>query len=287
MAVNLIYILLAILGLSFLIFIHELGHYWMARRVGMRVETFAIGFGRPIYSWIRKGVKWQIGWLPFGGYVKIAGTDTNSMEDPYRVPDGFFGKKPWDRIKVSFMGPFVNLLFALIAFSMLWLVGGREKKFSEFTGKIGWIDPRSELYAVGVRPGDEITAYDNYAFQGSKDHIYAPMITSSHEITVKGIKNNYETGAKEPFEYLVAPYSHPNYYDKNISTSGIFNSASYVIYDQLPEGTPNPLPEGSPLAESGIEYGDRILWIDGEIIFSNAELSELLNDGRVLITVKR
>lgn len=286
MAVNLIYILLAILGLSFLIFIHELGHYWMARRVGMRVETFAIGLGRPIYSWIRKGVKWQIGWLPFGGYVKIAGTDTNSMEDPYRVPDGFFGKKPWDRIKVSFMGPLVNLVFALVVFSMLWFIGGREKTFSEFTGKIGWIDPCSELYTYGIRPGDEITAYDNYSFQGSKDHIYAP-ITASHAITVKGIKNDYETGEKEPFEYLVSPYSHPNYYDKNINTSGIFNSASYVLYDRLPGGAPNPLPEGSPLSESGIEYGDRILWVDGELIFSNAELSELLNDGRVLVTVER
>ncbi len=65
MIINLIYILLAILGLSFLIFIHELGHYWMARRVGMRVETFAIGFGKPIYSWVRDGVKWQVGWLLF------------------------------------------------------------------------------------------------------------------------------------------------------------------------------------------------------------------------------
>jgi regulator of sigma E protease len=287
MAINLIYILLAILGLSFLIFIHELGHYWMARRVGMRVETFAIGFGKPIYSWVRKGVTWQIGWLPFGGYVKIAGTDTTSMEDPYRISDGFFGKKPWDRIKVSFMGPFVNLLFALIVFSMLWVVGGREKSFSEFSGKIGWIDPHSELYALGIRPGDEIVDYDNYKFQSSKDHIYAPMITSSSEMSVKGMKYDYEMGAKEPFQYLVKPYAHPNYYDKNISTSGIFNSASYVIYDRLPGGAPNPLPEGSPLSESGIEYGDRILWIDGEIIFSNAELSELLNNGRVLITIER
>src|ERR1700733_2510626 len=101
MAVNLIYIILAILTLSFLIFIHELGHYFMARRVGMRVETFAIGFGRPIYTWERNGVKWQIGWLLFGGYVKIAGMDTENEPDPYRVPDGFFGKRPIDRIKVA------------------------------------------------------------------------------------------------------------------------------------------------------------------------------------------
>ena len=63
------------------------------------------------------------------------------------------------------MGPFVNLLFALFVFLLLWISGGREKNFSEFTHKIGWIDPNSELYVAGIRPGDEITAYDNYLFK--------------------------------------------------------------------------------------------------------------------------
>ena len=57
--ISFLYVLFAILGLSFLIFIHELGHYWMARRVGMRVEVFAIGFGKPIYQWEKDGVKWK------------------------------------------------------------------------------------------------------------------------------------------------------------------------------------------------------------------------------------
>src|SRR5271154_6587894 len=100
MIISILYVVMSILGLSFLIFIHELGHYWMARRTGMRVETFSIGFGRPITSWMRDGVKWQIGWLLFGGYVKIAGMDTSDQRDLYEVKDGFFGKRPLDRIKV-------------------------------------------------------------------------------------------------------------------------------------------------------------------------------------------
>ncbi len=67
MAFSLIYALFAILGLGFLVFIHELGHYWVARRQGMRVEAFSIGFGKALYSWEWDGVKWQICWLPFGG----------------------------------------------------------------------------------------------------------------------------------------------------------------------------------------------------------------------------
>ncbi|MGA8163596.1 MAG: site-2 protease family protein [Waddliaceae bacterium] len=287
MILSAIYVIFAILGLSFLIFIHELGHYWMARRVGMRVETFAIGFGKPIYSWMRKGVKWQIGWLPFGGYVKIAGTETDERTDPYQIPDGFFGKKPLDRIKVAFMGPFVNLLFAFILFSLLWFSGGREKSFSELTKKIGWVDPHSELYAAGIRPGDEITDYHDYPFQSFKDHLYAPMIAGAGEIEVKGVKIDYKAGEKVPFDDIVEAYSHPHFYDKNILTAGVLQSASYVIYDRLPGGVENPLSAGSPLQNSGIQYGDRILWVDGELVFSNEQLSELLNDGRVLVTIDR
>jgi regulator of sigma E protease len=76
---SILYLALAILGLGFLIFIHELGHYIVARREGMRVEVFAIGFGKPIYSWMFQGVKWQICMLPFGGYVKIAGMQKESI----------------------------------------------------------------------------------------------------------------------------------------------------------------------------------------------------------------
>ena len=123
---SLIYFLLALVILGILIFVHELGHYYMARRVGMRVEAFGIGFGRPLYRWIRDGVEWRLNWLPFGGYVKIAGQDNEEADWANPPPDTFYGRSPWDRIKVAAAGPIANLLFALAVFSLLWLWGGRE-----------------------------------------------------------------------------------------------------------------------------------------------------------------
>lgn len=108
---SILYLVLAILGLGFLIFIHELGHYFVARRVGMTVEVFSIGFGTPIRQWTIQGVKWQLCILPFGGYVRIAGMDKKGNLEPHQIPDGFYGKKPLDRIKVAIAGPAVNILF--------------------------------------------------------------------------------------------------------------------------------------------------------------------------------
>lgn len=292
MFVSLFYVFLAVLGLSFLIFIHELGHYWMARRVGMRVEVFSIGFGKPIFSWERDGVRWQIGWLLLGGYVKIAGmenegdTEKGTAVSPYDIPDGFYAKTPWQRIQVAFMGPFTNLVFAFLLFALLWAMGGRDKNFSEITSKVGWVDPKSELFVQNVRPGDEITAYDERPFKGIKDHFYA-AITGVGDVKIQGDKSAQQISEKTPFEVNAKTYQNPLAFKKGAVTLGILAPANYIIYDRMPNGADNPLPEGSPMLDSGIQYGDRLVWVDGEIVYSSMELEALLNDERALLTINR
>jgi regulator of sigma E protease len=283
---QIIYLVFALTGLGFLIFIHELGHYWMARRAGMRVEAFAIGFGTPLFTWVRDGVEWRICWLPFGGYVKIAGTEVENGKEPYEIADGFFGRGPWNTIKVAVMGPLANLVFALFAFAVLWGMGGREKSFSQYTQRAGWVDTKSELYKQGVRPGDLITAYNGNSVSGAKDHFYAPMLNSD-QLTVEGFHVEEETGVKKPFSYTVKPYQHPDVVDEGLLTVGVLGGANYLIYNRLPNGEENTLPEGSPMVGSGLQYGDRVIWMDGVEIYSLVQLREVLNDGRALLTVQR
>lgn len=283
---SIFYILLAGLGLGFLIFIHELGHFWMARRVGMKVEAFGIGFGKPIYSWERDGVQWRLCWLPFGGYVKIAGMETPDDPDAPQKPDSYYAKSPLDRIKVAIMGPLVNLVFAFLLFAILWTTGGREKNYSEYSRVLGWVDPHSELFAQGIRPGDIVSSYDDQEIQSFKDHLYGPM-TAGEMLKVNGYKVNYQNSEKVPFSYNVKVYPHPNAIDKDFKTVGVIDTAGYVIYNRLVNGQDNPLPEGSPLKDSGIQYGDRIFWVDGEMIFSDQQLSHVINDQRSLLTIKR
>lgn len=277
---SIFYGLLAILGLGFLVFIHELGHYWVARREGMRVEAFSIGFGKPIYTWERDGVKWMICILPFGGYVKIAGMQQEGSREPYEISDGFYGKKPWARIKVALAGPIVNILFAVGAFSVLWIAGGRAKHFSEFTNHIGWVDPESALYNLGVRPGDVIERYDNRPFNGFKDLLVASLMNDK-TTRVEGYKIDALTGKRTDFDYTLKTYENPQIPKEKFFTIGVFSPASYMIYQGQ-----DPYFAGSPVV-SGIENGDRILWADGEMVFSLQQLSALTNQSTAFLTVER
>lgn len=272
-------IFLAILGLSFLVFIHELGHYWVAKWKKMRVEVFSIGFGKPLYTWQRGEVRWQIGILPFGGYVKIAGMQKEGSREPHEIHDGFYGKKPWDRIQVALAGPLVNIAFAFLAFSAIWMLGGIQKNFSEFTRQIGWVDPQSALYQQGVRPGDRIARYDGKDFEGFKSLLLA-SIMNKDEIRIEGSKVDWASGKTAAFDYTLKKYSDPRLSKETFATIGVLSPAQYLYLKQ-------PLLEGSPMAGSGIEEGDRILWADGEIVFSVQQLSALINDSTAFLTVQR
>lgn len=276
MIFSIFYLILAILGLGFLIFIHELGHYIVARRVGMTVEVFSIGFGPPLKQWNVGGVKWQLSVLPFGGYVRIAGMEKKKGGvEPHEVPDGFYGKKPSARIKVALAGPVANILFAFVAFCIIWATGGQEKPFQQYTNVIGYVDPQSKLYSSGVRPGDEITSVDGRPIDGFQDLLFALMMQEK-SFALKGNEVNYFSSQKEPFSIaLSAPSTAANPFE----TVGIA-PAQYLVFDDFT----SPL---APLKGSGIEKGDRIVWVDGELIFSKDQLSAILNDSKALLTIDR
>lgn len=272
---------LAVLGLGFLIFIHELGHYWMARRVGMKVEAFSIGFGRPILSWMRDGVRWQISWIPFGGFVKIAGMQKERSSELHEIEGGFYSKTPWQRIKVSFLGPLVNILFGLLLFAILWASGGRERSFSEFTNRIGWVDPQSALYARGVRPGDVIETYDGRPFGGIKDLMIAGLMKGKHN-QIQGYKIDSVTGERTDFDYTLENYALQGAPIQH-KTIGVSAPATYLLYD----AKQSPLYSGSPMAESGLRDGDRIFWADGERLYSKEHLIQAVNESTAFLTVRR
>ena len=270
-------IVLSIVGLGFLILIHELGHYLTARRVGIRVDVFSIGFGRAIYSFLHGKTKVCIGWIPFGGYVKLAGSEPG-QED---VPGGYFSKSPIKRIWVALWGPLANILFALLAFSVIWFSGGRPRSFGELNDRIGWIDPSCEMYAKGARAGDRVLSYNARAVHGEKDHLQAAM-TSGSKVRVEIEKLFPVQGQGEKIAMTISPYQHPLSTEKGILTTGVLSSADFLVWNPLGAEY-----ETAAQKESGIQRNDRIVWVDGKRVFSHMQLRALLNDNTQLVSVLR
>ncbi len=270
-------ILLAILGLGFLIFIHELGHYFMAKKVGMKVEAFSIGFGKPFLKWERKGVQWRLCYLPFGGYVKIAGMQKEGNKEAHEIEGGFFSKTPWQRIQVAFMGPLVNMVFAFLAFTALWVAGGRIKPFSQFTKRIGYLQETTELYQKGVRPGDEIRYVEGKPYTGYQDLLYTMLVSQGSLVSFKGYEIDYPIGRKIPFSY---ESSLGEMDAKGMPRLFIF-PAQYLFYAK------EQFLQNSPLEKTGIQEGDRLFWVNGELVFSSSQVGALLNESTAFLTVER
>ncbi len=163
------YIVPFLIVLTVLVFVHELGHYLVARWNGVRIEVFSIGFGPEIFGWTdRVGTRWKFSAVPLGGYVKMFGdadpASQPSAENLERMSDAekavsFHHKRLMQRVAVVFAGPAANFLFAVVALSLLFATVGEP-----FTPpEIGQIQPGSAAEAGGLKAGDTIVAIDGHA----------------------------------------------------------------------------------------------------------------------------
>jgi regulator of sigma E protease len=154
------YVLPFLLVLTVIVFVHEFGHFLVARWCSVDVEVFSIGFGREIFGWQdRHGTRWKVCWLPLGGYVKFAG-DANaaSLPSPDRSVDGaaapgdFHGKPVWQRAAVVVAGPAANYLLAILIFFLsLTFIGVPVNE-----PKVNVVRPGGAAAAAGILPGDII-----------------------------------------------------------------------------------------------------------------------------------
>lgn len=147
-------IVMALLALSILIFIHELGHYWAARATGVRVEEFAIGFGPAILKLKRNGIVYRINWLPIGGYVKMLGEDNPEAAN---APDNFNNRPLAARILVIIAGVVMNLIGAVVILSlMINLYGVPTNKIKDIY--VASVISGSPAEAAGMLTNDKLIA---------------------------------------------------------------------------------------------------------------------------------
>lgn len=191
-----------ILVLSILVFVHEWGHYIIARLCGVRVESFSIGFGKEIFGWNDKnGTRWKFSLIPLGGYVKMYGDiDPASAEHSDNVEgdngeirpmteiersQAFFSKPVWKRASVVFAGPAINYIFAIILMSGLYMFNGKPVTPPEAAAIVG--GSAAERY--GFQPHDKVLSIDGKTIVNFDEIRTAMMIaldTERHFVVQRG-----------------------------------------------------------------------------------------------------
>src|SRR5918994_5392669 len=151
-------ILAFVFVLGVLIFVHELGHFIMARRIGVRVLTFSLGFGPKILTIKRGDTEYCISAIPLGGYVKMAGE--NPEDNRTGAPDEFLSKGKWQRFQVLVMGPVMNLLLAIIVMAVVLSQGAQSAKFETEPVVIGTFTSDSVAAKAGLQQGDRVVTVD-------------------------------------------------------------------------------------------------------------------------------
>lgn len=169
------YILPFIFVLSIVVFFHELGHFWVARRCDVAVETFSVGFGKPFFRrQDRHGTYWQIGWLPLGGYVKFLGDenaasapdhDGLSKLDPQTRQRTLFYKPLRQRVAVVAAGPLANFILAIVIFTGLFFSFGQQI----VRPLIADVMPNSAAERAGLQKGDLIISMNEAAVESFSD----------------------------------------------------------------------------------------------------------------------
>lgn len=161
-----LWILVAILAIAVIILIHELGHFFAAKAVGVKVLQFSLGFGPEIVGWDRGGTRYSIKWFLAGGSVRIFGMNPEEEVPPEEFSSSYYGVTYWKRAVIVVAGSFVHLLMALLCFYLIfWPIGvptptGRIGKVPKTVEVSDGHEVKSPAYGIGLKKGDLITEVD-------------------------------------------------------------------------------------------------------------------------------
>lgn len=256
------------LGLGFVIFVHELGHFAVAKWCGVRVERFSIGFGPVILSAMKGETEYALSIIPFGGYVKMLGQDDidpNQMASDVvaKDPRSYTAKTVFQRMAIISAGVIMNLITGTMMFCAAFMMG-----LNSHPSIIGTVDPGSPAWVAGIQPGDTITNIDGYKIVTFSDVMR--RVTLSWEQVDLQARHHDGTEYRE----IIRPYRSK---DNNRAAIGITRAFSLKLVKD-PKDPKAHIVTGSAAAEADppLMPGDTIRKVDGHVVKDHFEFREEL-----------
>ena len=240
----------AILLLGPLIAIHEFGHYFVARKLGVKVLVYSIGFGPTILKWTSKksGIQYQLSALPLGGYVKMLDEREESVAEE-DLPYAFNRQHPWKRIAIVAAGPLINLVFAILLFWVLFLPA--QEQLNTRVGKVLADTPAA---AAQMQVGDKITAIDGTSVSTWEKLNFAL-------VDRVGETGNIQVQAERAGE--IKTFNLPIQNFINDQSQSPLDVLGFTPYRPQIPAIVSKLSEDGAAIRQGMKQGDQIVAIDG------------------------
>jgi regulator of sigma E protease len=251
--------------LGVLVFVHELGHFLAAKRVGIRVLKFQLGFNPTIVSFRRGETEYGIGALPLGGYVKMAGESPEDVErdeqgQPIVRSDEFLSKTKWERFQVLIMGPVSNLLLAFVLMAVVLYQGAEVGVYEDQPVVVGVVSTGSPAEKAGVRAGDLIVSVADRRVDNWEQFLNAIMSKPDREVSLRVVRSGTE---------------------RTIHVTPLVQEGSrYQIGDigVMPAVHPHvrSVSAGEPAEKAGLKTGDIVLAVNDEPITFSTQLRDAI-----------
>ena len=258
--------------LGVLIFVHELGHFLAARRHGVRVLTFSLGFGPKILKFKRGDTEYCVSAVPLGGYVKMAG---ENPEDPRSgQPDEFLSKTKWQRFQILFAGPAMNILLAVVVTAfVLGIQGVRQPVYFDEPALIGSVVSGSPAEKAGLIRGDRVITISGDQIATWKDlELAIGLRRPNRDMSVTVLRDGQNVTTN------VVPVAEGRY---EVSEIGVLPDANPIITRVL---------AGDRAEKAGLKAGDIILAVNGERMATRLQLIDVISrsgDKTIQMTVRR
>ncbi len=240
-----------IFTIALLVSIHEFGHFWVARKLNVKVLRFSIGFGMPLFRFKGKkdNTEFVIASIPLGGYVKMLDEREGDVAED-ELHRAFNRQSVYKRFAIVFAGPFVNFVFAVFAFWLMFVIGVQGVK-----PVMGKLDPTSIAWQSGLRSGDHIVSVDGEQTP-TLNSVYEQLLAAFLDRRAVELKLSDQRRIIFKFEQI----------DKSIEISSLHEIIGLSLKLPIENVIISEVTPGSPAAIAGIQSGDQIISIDGQAI---------------------